>query len=195
MRIILIIFSTFFSISSHLVHASTMLEEDHRDSPVPSIIQTGVPVVPQDNYDVSHLFSQRLAELIQHEKLTEDEEKAIQTLFKHEDFEMLSRLGWEAEQAEDFNLAFYYRRAAALGNLHADQEKLSYDYFEKKDYKNAARWYLQSALNENSDILAELHRIDKEIHILQYLNPMDLPQAMDILEEYWKNQVLKGELY
>lgn len=180
MRIMLIIFSTFFSISSHLVHA-TMLE-DHSDRPVPSTFQTGVPTMSQVD-DVSHLFSQRLAELIRRPELTEDEEKVIQTLFKHEDFEELSRFAWDAEQAGELNLAFYYRRAAALGELHADQEKLALDYFENKKYDLAAKWYVRSAFNKNSNTRADLTAIDPEIHILQHLTPEGLPEATRILKE------------
>lgn len=190
MRTLSFIFSTLFSASTYLVHASAMLE-DHRESPAPSIFQTGVPAVPQDDY-VSQLFSQRLAELIRQEKLTEDDEKVIQTIFKSEDFEKLSRFGWEAEQAENYTLAFYYRRAAALGELHADQEKLAYDYLDKKDYQSAARWYLRSALNHNADVLADLQRIDKRVNILQYLTLKDFSRATDILAEFWKSENTEG---
>ncbi|AIL12683.1 hypothetical protein IM40_02740 [Candidatus Paracaedimonas acanthamoebae] len=191
MKNLSIIFSTLFSVSSHLVHASTMLE-DHRDSPIPSPFQTGVPAMSDDDL-IAKLFTQKLTTLITQEILTEDDENRIKKIFTDEkDFIALSNHGWEAEQTGNFTEAFYYRRAAALGNLPVDQEKLAYNYLDRKDYKSAARWYVSAALNHNDDVLSELHRINKTVEILEYLTLKDFSKAMSILEEYWKSQDTEG---
>ncbi|MBN9344483.1 MAG: hypothetical protein BGO76_06635 [Caedibacter sp. 38-128] len=204
MKNLSILLSILFLISSSLLHA-TMLEESHRDSPTPSRFQTGVPTVTEDDF-LSRLLVQRLEEAskgnielsksiwnvikndLYKDTLTEDHEKIILTTLKDEDFITISNYGWEAEHSGDANLTFICLRLAAIGNRMTDQDQLAHYYLGKKDYKRAARWYLRSALNNNSDILAVLYRIDKTTNILQYLNPQGLPQAMYILEEYWKSQ-------
>lgn len=186
MKTISIVFSALFSVSSTLVHASTMLE-DHRDSPVPSTFQTGVPAVPQDDC-ISKLLSQRLEKIIIEDELTEENEKFIRSMFQDKDFETISNRGWEAEQTGDTALAFLCMRLAAIGGIVADQEQLAEHYFRNKNYKNAARWYIRSALNNHSDALALLYRIDEEREIMKYINQSDSSQAMEILEGYWKSQ-------
>lgn len=199
----ILLLSILFLVSSPLLHA-TMLEE-HRDSPIPSRFQIGVPTVTEDD-SLSRLFVQRLEEAskgtiefskliwnvikndLYKDTLTEDHEKLILKTLKDEDFITISNYGWEAEHAGDDKLTFICLRLAAIGNRMADQDQLAHYYLGKKDYKSAARWYLRSALNNNSDILAVLYRIDEETGILQHLNSEGLPQAMTILETYWKSQ-------
>ncbi|AIL12682.1 hypothetical protein IM40_02735 [Candidatus Paracaedimonas acanthamoebae] len=208
MRAISTIFLILFSVSSHLVHASTMLE-DHRGSPIPSGFQAGVPTMTEDD-SLSRLLVQRLEEAskgniefskliwnvikndLSKDTLTEDHEKLILTTLKDDDFITISNYGWEAEHTGDDKLAFICLRLAAIGDRMADQDQLAHYYLGKKDYKSAARWYLRSALNNNSDILAVLYRIDEKTGILQHLNSEGLPQAMTILETYWKNQDTEG---
>jgi hypothetical protein len=187
MRALIIIFSTLFSVSTHLVHASSMLDE-HRENPVFSASQKGTLEVPEINKIFMSFFNQ----LMSHVELSEQAEKDIQKNFNHEAFEAISNYGWEAEQKGNNDLAFSCMRFAAIGGIMAEQAKLAEYYLEKKDYKNAARWYLLSALNNNSDVLAMLHRIDKKRQIMPYVDGKNLPLASAILEEYLKSENIEG---
>ena len=198
----ILLLSILFLVSSPLLHA-TMLEE-HRDSPIPFGFQAGVPAVADDDF-IGQLFLKRLQpsigsvdisiqlflnfkKLITEDKLTAENEEFLKKILKDEDFVAISNHGWEAEHTEDTKLTFMCLRLAAIGNRMTDQDQLAHYYLGKKDYKSAARWYLTSALNGNSDILAVLYRIDDETSILQHLTSEGLPQAMDILEAYWNSQ-------
>ena len=196
------ILSTQHLVSSPLLHA-TMFEE-HRDSPIPSGFQAGVPAVAEDDFigqlflkrlqpsigsvDISILLFLNFKKLITEDKLTADNEDFLRKILKDEDFITISNHGWEAGHSGNYDLQFVCLRLAAIKDLMADQEKLAYHYLDKKDYKSAAKWYLRSALNGNSDILSELYRINDETHILQHLTSEGLPQAMTMLEAYWKSQ-------
>lgn len=186
MKNLTIIFSTLFLVSSHLVRSSTMLDE-HRESPAVPTSQTGAFAVSENNYIAKELSPQFQQRILQ-DQLTEQDEEAIRNMFHHDFFVTISNHGLEAEYMGNYKLAFGCMRVAAIGDLKTDQEQLAEYYFRKKNYRNAARWYLRSAFNNNPDVLAMLYRIDDETNILQHLTSEGLPQAMSILEAYWKSQ-------
>lgn len=198
----ILLLSILFLVSSSLLHAS-MLEE-HRGSPIPSGFQAGVPAVAEDDF-IGQLFLKRLQssigsvdisiqlflnfkKLITEDKLTADNEDFLRKILKDDDFVAISNHGWEAENRGNANLTFICLRLAAIGNLPVDQEKLAYNYLDRKDYRNAARWYVSAALNHNDDVLSELHSINKTVKILEYLTLKDFSKAMTLLETYWKSQ-------
>lgn len=183
MRASIIILSTLFSFSFHLGHTSSMFDE-HKDHPVISIFQKGTLEVPEQN-NISTIF---FYNLMKDDNLSEQTEEEIRKSFGSDFFEKVSNIGWEAKQTENYDLAFSCMRLAAIGGIGADQEELAAHYLEKKDYKNAAKWYLYSALNNNQDVIAMLHRIDKKRQIIPYVNSENLRLASGILEEYFKSE-------
>jgi hypothetical protein len=180
------IFSILFLISFWQVHASPMVSE--YNTPIKSnLTRQGSPEAEQNDLSTKIIKAANLhiVHFPPNEEIIEEE---IRKLFSDEEFKLLSTKGWEAANEGHQDLAFLCVYLAAVGGSMADQQEFATHLLIKKEYKNAAKWYIKAANNKNPDVLADLYKIDKQKQIMSYFNQGNLELTQAILANFWEEE-------